>query len=87
MKTRADIINDVTQERARQLTLAGSEWDGSKTPNDWVATIVAYLGDISRRNGSIPDAEEFQTTMIQIAAIAVAAVEHVDMMKDEKKLR
>lgn len=79
--TRSQILQAVGHERERQDDMWGDEFDRLNTANDWVAFITRYLarasGD-SRRSPGRRTTEgrfEFDTAMVQVAALAVAAIE------------
>lgn len=81
-----EIIEKIREERQRQFDLPGSEWDARNTPGDWVALIGHYLNENVRKNGVDPLAEDFEDSLVKAAAIIVAALQHVDNMKDRQQL-
>lgn len=70
MNQREHILNEVSAERDRQSRLFKEEFDNRNTVNDWVASINIRLGRMA-------DSKE-RINLIQIAALAVAAVEALD---------
>lgn len=81
-----DIIERIKKERHRQYDLPGSEWDSKNTPGDWVAMISHYVGEEVRRNGVNPKAEDFESSLIKSAAVIIAALQHIDLMKSRDEL-
>lgn len=82
-----EFIRRIQEERDRQHNLPGSEFDVTNGPNDWVAIICKYVSDGSRLRGVVPSREDFEDSMIKAAAIILAALDHVDHMKNDKKLK
>lgn len=82
-----DILNKVSLERDRQSDLPGSEWDAKNTPGDWVAMIGHYVSSEVRRNGVVPEASEFEDNLIKAAAVILAAIENVEVMKARGELQ
>jgi hypothetical protein len=81
-----DHFTKVIAERERHFNLPFSETDILKTPNDWVATICSLLSEGTNRAGS-PISHDFERAMIKVAAVALAALEHVSVMEEKKTLR
>lgn len=81
-----EILQKIKAERDRQFSLPGSEWDGKNTPGDWVAMISHYVSEEVRRNGVNPDAADFETSLVKAAAVIVAALQHVELMKSRNEL-
>lgn len=81
------IIDLIREERQRQADLPGSEWDAKNTPADWVAIATHYVGSEVRRNGSVPLAEDFEDQLVKAAAVIVAALENVEVMKAREELQ
>ena len=72
------VLKDVAEERKRQH----GKWDGvfddrSHTPLDWHEMIADYNG-WARRMACMGSMDKARTRYIQIAALAVAAVEAMD---------
>lgn len=72
------VIDDVKNERVRQF----EKWDGvfsddNYTPGDWYALIKDY-NCWARRMGCMGSTDKYRRRLIQIAALAVAAVEALD---------
>lgn len=78
-------IQKVLEERDRHFNLPFSEDDMLKSPNDWIATICSLLGQGSNRGGLTSD--EFERAIIKVAAVSLAALEHIPVMVEKKKLR
>lgn len=83
---RSQIIENILRERVRQVEIPGSEWDAVNTPNDWVAIASHCLSETVKKRGSAPSAEDFQHSVTKAAAILLAALEHVDVMRDKNSL-
>lgn len=86
MIERAELLKLIEAERLRHKDLPGSEWDHNNTPNDWVAIVSHYVANDVRRNGSIPSSEDYKASLIKSAAIILAALEHIEIMKERKEL-
>ena len=87
MTTREDFIKRINSERERQYSLPGSEFDINNGPNDWVAIASRYLSDSARSRGITPSQDEFEDFMVKAAAIILAALDHSEHMKNEKRLK
>lgn len=85
--TRVSILEKVADERDRQSDLPGSEWDSKNTPGDWVAMISHYVSSEVRRNGVVPETAEFEDNLIKAAAVIIAALENVTIMKQRGELQ
>jgi len=86
-ETRSRYLSKIANERERQMTLFGSEWDGSKNPNDWVSTITHYVSEHITKQGIPPNKQDFEDSLVKAGAIIVAALEHIDRMVEKGKLR
>ncbi len=86
MQRRADFLKQVEDERLRQLSLPGSEFDVRNSPNDWIAIATHYLSDEVRRGGSVPASSDLEKALVKAAAVILAAYEHVDRMADHGSL-
>ena len=86
-KSKEDILEMIINERNRQFNLPGSEWDAIKAPNDWISVANHYLSEESRRNSELPKKEDFEESLVKSAAIILAALEHIDIMKKNKTLK
>lgn len=75
-----EVLMDVVEERSRQDEKWGGEGhDDKHSVRDWVTYIMAYLGRIvSRENKWGADSKLARKLFIQVAALAVAAVEALD---------
>lgn len=87
MTNRHKFLERIADERARQSDLPGSEWDAKNTPGDWVAIVNHYVSSEVRRNGMVPSVEEFEDNLIKAAAVILAALENVQIMKDRGELQ
>lgn len=74
-------------ERERNKTLPGAEFDATNGPNDWVAIVSKYVSEKSQCKGIIPQAEDFEDSFIKAGAIIIAALEHIEHMKEKKRLK
>jgi hypothetical protein len=81
-----DILAKVKQERLRQQSLPGSEYDLTYSSNDWIAIVIHYLAQDVNRKGIKPEREVFRDNLIKAAAIIVAALEHEDSLYRNKEL-
>lgn len=77
----------IRAERQRQADLPGSEWDAKNAPGDWVAMITHYVSAEVRRNGLVPETEEFEDNLVKAAAVILAALENVEVMKARNELQ
>jgi hypothetical protein len=84
---RRELLEKILEERARQVNLPGSEWDARNAPNDWIAIINHYLSEEARRNSQIPEREKFEDSLIKAGAVLLAALEHTDLMAQNKHLK
>lgn len=82
-----DIIERIRAERQRQADLPGSEWDSTNTPGDWVSIVNHYVSSEVRRNGQVPFSEDFEDKLIKAAAVIVAALENLEVMKAREELQ
>jgi hypothetical protein len=82
-----EILQRVREERQRQADLPGSEWDVKNTPGDWVAIVSHYVASEVRRNGVVPETSEFEDNLIKAAAVILAALENVQLMRDRGELQ
>lgn len=69
--SREGTLKAIDAEREYQVGKWGDEFDSKNTINDWVSYLTRYAGMASNAD----DKEHFQTLMVKVAAIAVAAVE------------
>lgn len=75
--SRQSILADVSAERDRQVGKWGSLQDLANTPLDWHEMIADYNA-WARRMAAMGSPDKARTRYIQIAALAVAAVEALD---------
>jgi hypothetical protein len=80
-------LDKVRAERQRNADLPGSEWDARNTPGDWVAIAGHYISAEVRRNGVVPETEEFQDKLIKAVAVIAAALENIDLMRERGELQ
>lgn len=94
MSTKRDLILDeIRQERERQVTLAHGgdteSFDKTNDMNDWVAYVSSYAGRASAKvfrnqreddacGVDRDDAKRFRDHMVKVAALALAAIESHD---------
>lgn len=69
------VIGEVMGERLRQNRLWGAENDDKNSLHDWAAYVVRYLGRAVGENAPLAERRE---ALVQVAALAVAAVESLD---------
>lgn len=80
------IYDEVKQEREHQIQKWGITPDDTlNTPNDWISYIARYAttwftGVFPPYPGQTVDS--FRTSMIKVAAIAIAAVESIDRQRN-----
>lgn len=74
---RSVILHEIMLERERQTARWGNAFDDRNSPNDWVAYITEYAGKAAASSNSF-DKPNFKRCMIQIAALATAAVEALE---------
>lgn len=72
---RDEIFTAITAERNYQDTKWGTSFDDKNTPNDWVSFFPQLLTKASTLKLS---RKEFESAMVKIAALAVAAIESVE---------
>ena len=67
--TKEQFFERVEEERKRQQTLWGNDFDDRNTVNDWTTFITRYA------NYATSSERSFHDAMVKVAAIALAAVE------------
>jgi hypothetical protein len=73
IRTESDIFHEVLEERSRQeKRWGGPSHDDTHNYHDWANFIIAQ---ISKDKFSFKSPEEFERRMINIAALAFAAIE------------
>lgn len=82
-----EFVDLIIEERKRQRSLPFSEFDLNNGPNDWSAIAAKYLTESAQSRGVLPDSVEYRNSLIQAAAVILAALDHIDIMKDKGKLR
>ncbi len=85
---RSSILSRIEQERIRQSDLAGSEYDAKNSPNDWIAITSYYLAQETKRATMLtpPNADDFERELIKAAAVILASLEHINVMKEHGHL-
>lgn len=85
---RSSILSRIEQERIRQADIPGSEWDAKNKPNDWIAIASYYLVQETKRATMLtpPSTNDFESELIKSAAVILAALEHVEVMKENGDL-
>ena len=85
---RSSMLDRINQERERQADVVGSELDAHNNPNDWIAIASYYLVQETSRATmlTLPAAYEFEREMIKAAAVILASLEHIEVMKENGKL-
>lgn len=76
---RQRILYEVREERTRQQDELGYaiDHDAGHSPAEWVALLARYVGRAGDA-GDVADAPAYRRRLVQIAAVAVAAVESLD---------
>ena len=78
--SREIIFKEIDAERKKQEKKWGNDFDDKNTGNDWIAYITSYLG----KGLTYPwDGHRYRTRMVQVAALAVAAIENYDRLNGE----
>ena len=80
------ILDDVKIERQRQSNVAGSEYDLTNAPNDWVAIASHYLLQDVYRKKVAPNRAQFRDSLVKAAAVIVAALEYEQNMVNKGQL-
>lgn len=78
-------IEEIRQERERQFEL-GTEGDYLKSPDNWIATIVALLGEGVERHSCPPEQKDFERALVKAAAVCIAALDHIPHMVEKKTI-
>ena len=81
------ILSKILKERKKQSNQPGSEYDAKKTPSDWGSIITHYVNRECRRYNIIPEKNDYEDSLIKAAAVLVAALEHLDIMKEKGNLK
>lgn len=75
------VLRDVLAERGRQLERWGEQ---RHSPPVWLAILTEEVGEVAKEiadawaGADILDAEAYRDELIQVAAVAVAAIESID---------
>lgn len=90
---RENLLERIKQERERQVSLPGSEFDAKNSINDWVAIAGHYLNEPAKRKGpashwggSQVEQSDYEDSLIKAAAVILAALEHSDTLKKKGDL-
>lgn len=88
----SSIVERILQERDRQRSLPGSEFDSENSVNDWVSIAAMYLTEPANRKwvghwGGASNSSEFEDSLIKAAAVIVAALEHTAHLKQRGELK
>lgn len=81
------LLERIKQERDRQRTLPGSEFDAKNSVNDWIAIAGHYLTESAKRKSSSSYSrgavtqEDYEDSLIKAAAVILAALEYSDTLK------
>lgn len=81
------LLARIKQERDRQQTLPGSEFDGGNSVNDWIAIAGHYLNEPAVRRSSASynrgmlHQSQYEDCLIKAAAVILAALEHSETIK------
>ncbi|WEM33277.1 hypothetical protein EJP02_216 [Escherichia phage EJP2] len=73
--TRDEIIQMILTERNRQTENPNTVSDLHKTKNDWAALAAYYLFEGASRSDKHVSFEEFRSSLVQTAAVIIAALE------------
>lgn len=77
------IWDEISKERARQDAIwGGAEHDDKQSPKDWINYTDQYLTEAAISLQADHDESVYRRKMIQVAALAVAAVESYDRKKN-----
>ena len=81
----SDVLSEVARERERQdAKWGGPDHDNQLSPNDWHDVIADYNA-WARRMACLGSPEKANRRYIQIAALAVAAVQAIDRQMEATK--
>jgi len=86
MRPTDELVAAVLAERQRQFDLPGTEHDVVKGPNDWITTISTYLIEAASRSGEAPTQQDFDKAIVKTMAVALAALQHSDLMRSKNRL-
>jgi hypothetical protein len=83
--TRQKILEDISVERDRQIAKWSGKFDDAQwLPGDWHEMIADYNA-WARRMGSMGSPDKQRRRLIQVAALAVAAIEVIDAKAEDKR--
>lgn len=84
---RQQLLEKIIQERLRQFDLPGSEFDISRSPNDWLAIAGRYLFSAASTKNIKSSKQDFEDDLIKAAAVILAALENSDRLAEQHQLR
>lgn len=76
-----NIIDEIVAERQRQkdVVVPDDNFDAANSQGDWVSFVTAYAGRASQRVfRNKREGQGFRSSMVKVAATAIAAVEAFD---------
>lgn len=86
--TLESILEEVEEEREKQLKWGSDSFDKTNTKNDWVAYITSYAGDaaekVRKKESTKDDLYEeneyyrYRKNMLKVAALAVASIQWLE---------
>ena len=80
----SEFYDKVSEERNYQINKWGDEFDSKNTPNDWVAYIAKYVGQVV----TLPwNKEVFKTQLVKVATLCAAAYEWCERTDGEMPKR
>jgi hypothetical protein len=79
-ENRKKFIEMIEGERERNFMLPGTEDDVLKGPNDWAMAIIFYLAQLRQNGTRRLTKSQFEDELIKASAIALAALEHSQLM-------
>lgn len=87
------IVDRIIQERDRQRSLPGSEFDLKNSVNDWISIAAGYLTEPANRKwaithwGNASQTADFEDSLIKAAAVIIAALEHAEHLAAKGDLK
>lgn len=78
----ADVVAERLRQERKEMTLNDDEYN----THDWHAMIVDYAG-WARRMGAMGNVEKARVRLVQVAALAVAAIESIDRFTELRAAR
>jgi len=84
IQIRHEALNDVDRERFRQ----DEKWGGSTTDDNWTALdwheMISDYNGWARRMAAMGSLDKARRRYVQVAALAVAAVESIDRIQSQE---